>query len=53
MRWSDLIENVRRKLTYISHILHTKDVDVQEKAAKDFEDIEVGKYFSTLKKVAL
>ncbi|WP_343707297.1 ATP-binding protein [Flavobacterium sp.] len=53
MKWSDLIENVRRKLTYMSNILHTKDVDVQEKAAKDFEDIEVGKYFSTLKKVAL
>lgn len=53
MKWSELIENVKRKLTYMSNILHTKDVDVHEKAARDFEDIEFGKYNSTLKKVAI
>ena len=51
MKWSDLIENVRRKLTYMSEILQIKDVDVQEKAARDFQEIEFGKYNSTLKKV--
>lgn len=53
MKWSELIENVRRKLQYMSHILHTKDVDVHEKASRDFADIEFGKYNSTLKKVAM
>lgn len=52
MKWSDLIENVKRKLSYMSNILHTKDVDVQEKASRDFEEIEFGKYNSTLKRVA-
>lgn len=53
MKWSELIENVRRKLQYMSHILHTKDVDVLEKASRDFQDIEFGKYTSTLKKIAI
>lgn len=53
MKWSELIENVRRKLQYMSQILHTKDVDVHEKASRDFENIEFGKYNSTLKKVAM
>lgn len=53
MKWSDIIENVRRKLTYMSSILQTRDVDVQEKAAKDFENIDFGKQSSTLKKVAI
>lgn len=53
MRWCDLIENLKRKLTYMSHILHTKDIDVQEKAEKDFEGIDFGKYTSSLKKVAI
>ena len=53
MKWSDLLENLKRKLTYMSAELKTKDVDVQEKAAKDFEEIDFGKYNSTLKKVAI
>ncbi|MBS1549676.1 MAG: ATP-binding protein [Bacteroidetes bacterium] len=53
MKWCDLIENLKRKLTYMSHILHTKDIDVEEKAAKDFEGIDFGKYNSSLKKVAI
>jgi hypothetical protein len=44
---------VKRKLKYMSHILETKDVDVQDKAMKDFEDIDFGKTSSTLKKVAV
>jgi len=53
IKWSDLIENVKRKLKYMSAILKTKDVDVQEKATKDFEEIDFGRTSSTLKKVAL
>lgn len=53
IKWSELIENVKRKLKYMSAILNTKDVDVQEKAARDFEDIDFGKVSSTLKKVAV
>lgn len=52
IKWSELIENVKRKLKYMSAILKTKDVDVQAKAAKDFEGIDFGRISSTLKKVA-
>lgn len=53
MKWVDLIENVKRKLKYMSAILETKDIDVQEKAKRDFKDIEFGKVKSRLKKVAI
>lgn len=53
MKWSDLIENLKRKLKYMSSILNTKDVNVQEKAKRDFEEIDFSKVSSTLKKVAV
>lgn len=53
MKWSDLLENVKRKLKYMANILETKDVDVQEKAKKDFADIDFGRTSSSLKKVAI
>lgn len=53
MKWSDLLENVKRKLKYMSAILNTKDIDVQEKAEKDFADIEFNKVSSSLKRVAM
>ena len=53
MKWSDLIENTKRKLKYMANILQTKDIDVQEKAQRDFEDISFNKVSSTLKKVAI
>lgn len=53
MKWSDVIENIKRKLKYMSTILEVKDVDVQEKASKDFEEINFGRTSSTLKKVAI
>lgn len=53
MKWSDLIENTKRKLKYMSNILHTRDVDVQEKALKDFKEIDFGRTSSTLKKIAV
>lgn len=51
MKWADLIENVKRKLKYMSNIIKTKDVDVQEKAKRDFADIDFNKISSTLKRV--
>lgn len=53
IKWSAIIENVKRKLKYMAHILETKDVDVQQKAKRDFENIDFGKTSSTLKKVAV
>jgi len=51
LKWAELIENVKRKLTYMSSALQIKDIDVQEKAKRDFEEIGLGKVSSTLKKV--
>jgi hypothetical protein len=53
MKWADILENLKRKLKYMSAILKTKDVDVQEKASKDFAYIDFGKINSTLKKVSI
>ncbi len=53
IKWSDLFENLKRKLKYMSTMLETKDFDIREKAERDFEDIELGKTSSTLKKVAI
>lgn len=53
MKWCDLIENVKRKLKYMANVLETKDIDVQEKVSRDFEEISFGKVNSTLKKVAI
>lgn len=53
MKWSDLIENVKRKLQYMSNLLQTKDIDVQEKAQRDFADIDFNKVSSSLKRVAI
>lgn len=53
MKWADIIENVKRKLKYMSSVLEIKDVDVHEKASKDFEEIDFGRTSSTLKKVAI
>ncbi|NJI72299.1 hypothetical protein HCX49_03695 [Sphingobacterium kitahiroshimense] len=53
MKWSDLIENVKRKLQYMANLLETKDVDVQEKVQRDFADIEFNKVSSSLKRVAI
>jgi len=53
MKWCELIENVKRKLQYMSSILETKDIDVQEKVQRDFDNIEIGKISSRLKKVSI
>ena len=51
MKWSDLIERQKRRLKYLSNSLEIKDVDVQEKAAKDFEEINFQRTTSTLRQV--
>jgi len=53
MKWADIIENLKRKLNYMSAQLKIKDVDIQEKVSKDFAEIDFGKISSTLKKVAI
>lgn len=51
LKWSDILENVKRKLKYMANVLKTKDIDVQEKAQRDFEEIQLSKVSSTLRKV--
>jgi len=53
IKWCDLIENVKRKLKYMSHILETKDKGVEEIARRDFEEVDFSKTNSTLKRVAI
>jgi hypothetical protein len=53
MKWADIIENIKRKLKYMSNILNIKDVDIQAKVEKDFEEIDFNHISSTLKKVAI
>lgn len=53
MKWSDLIENTKRKLRYLSSILKIKDVDVKQKFGKDFEEIDIDKISSRLSKSML
>lgn len=52
MKWSDIFENIKRKLSYLTEALKTKDVDIEKKISKDFEEIDFGKIRSSLKKVA-
>ncbi len=53
MRWCDLIERQKQKLKYLSNALEIKDVDVKEKAARDFADIDFQRTSATLKQVAV
>ncbi|MDR2344435.1 MAG: ATP-binding protein [Planctomycetaceae bacterium] len=50
MKWADLLENLKRKLKYMSAVLKTKDIDVQEKINRDFADIDISEIKSNLKK---
>jgi len=53
IKWSDLIENTKRKLSYLSNVLKIKDVDVKEKFETDFENINIEKISSRLQKADL
>lgn len=52
MKWSDIFENIKRKLSYLTQALRTKDVDIERKISQDFEDLDLGKLRSSFKKVA-
>jgi hypothetical protein len=51
MKWANLIEVNKRKLRYMSTQLKVKDVNVEEKIKKDFDEIGFEKVHSTLRKV--
>ena len=53
MKWADVLENLKRKLKYLSHALNVKDIDIQEKIQSDFNNIDFNHIYSTLKKVAV
>lgn len=53
IRWSDLFENVKRKLNYLTNVLKTKDIDIEEKTKRDFADIKFNKIRSSLTKIAI
>lgn len=48
IRWSDLIEENRRKLTYLGKHLATKDREVQEYWVSEFGDVPTKELFSTM-----
>lgn len=51
MRWAQLIELNKRKLSYLSSKLKIKDVDIEEKINSDFNQIGFDKVRSILRKV--
>ncbi|MEJ5144852.1 ATP-binding protein [Sphingobacterium sp. MYb388] len=53
MRWGQIIEMNKRKLSYLSSKLKIKDVDIEEKINSDFNEIGFGKVRSVLRKVAV
>lgn len=48
IKWSDLIEENRRKLTYLGNHLATKDREVQEYWMAEFGDVPTRKLFSKI-----
>lgn len=53
MRWGQIIEMNKRKLSYLSSKLKIKDVDIEEKINSDFNEIGFGKVRSVLRKVQI
>ena len=53
IKWADIIENIKRKLKYMSTMLKVKDVDIEAKAIRDFEEIDFSRTLSILKKVSI
>ena len=53
MRWAQLLEANKRKLSYLSSKLKIKDVKVEEKIKSDFDEISFDKIKSVLRKVAI
>lgn len=53
MKWSQLIENNKRKLRYMSSQLRVKDIGVEQKIKNDFDKIRFDNVKSVLRKVQL
>lgn len=53
MKWAHLIEQNKRKLSYLSSKLKVKDVGVEEKIKADFDEISFDKVKSVLRRVAM
>ncbi len=51
MKWSDLLENNKRKFKYMESELKTQDISVQEIVERDFKEIDFQNLKSVLKKV--
>jgi hypothetical protein len=48
MKWSDVVEMNRRKLSYLGNALEVKDRDVKGVFEKEFSDVPLGKLKSVL-----
>jgi hypothetical protein len=48
MKWSDIVEMKRRKLSYLGNVLEVKDRDVKDVFEKEFSDVPLGKLKSVL-----
>ena len=53
MRWAQLIETNKRKLSFLSSKLKVKDIGVEKKINADFDEIGFDKVKSVLRKVAV
>lgn len=53
VKWSDLFDNLKRKLNYMSKGLSVKDKSVLNTLEENFADLELTKLSSKLRKVAL
>lgn len=50
IKWSEIIENTRRKLKYMASQLEVKDLSVTGKISKDFPKINIDEFESRLKR---
>lgn len=50
-KWSDILEDARRRLSYMSQLLAVRDVNIKEKAERDFAEINFGKNSSSMKRI--
>lgn len=48
IKWSDLIHNNRKKLSYLGNALKTKDQNVKDVFEKEFSDIDISNLFSEM-----
>ena len=48
MRWSDVIHNNRKKLSYLGTVLKTEDVDANELLQKEYPSLDLSGLFSSI-----